>query len=196
MAEAEVGPLQWAACQGVSVQGLPCRRSCAQQTPSVRFIVSFLMQALSLPPLWPQEWLASCGPAYSDLCHASVFGNSQAVHLAQDYSSDATVDLSSPQLAQTGQASPDTADTLEVSPENMPDPLQRLRAQGAQSLAHAMESECLLPASAGVGNSAGEPKRAEPPPASATVAIQQSGPSVGQDLLAAMLDFHEGDDDL
>ncbi len=119
----------------------------------------------------------------------------------QDYSSDATVDLSSPQLAQTSRASPDSADTLKVSLENMPIPLQRLRAQGAQSLAHAMETDDVLPASAGVGNSAGEPKRAVPPaaepqPAPAKVAGPQSGPSLGQNLLAAMLDFQESDDDL
>ena len=119
----------------------------------------------------------------------------------QDYSSDATVDLSTPQLAQTGRASPDTADTLEVSPENMPKLVQRLRAQGAQSLAHVTEAEGLLPASAGVGNSAREPKRAatpaaEPQPAPAQVANQPSGPSLGQNLLAAMLDFQDSDDDL
>ena len=139
------------------------------------------MRALSLLPLWPLEW--------------------HAVHFVQDYSSDATVDLSSPQLDQSGRASPDTADTLEVSPDNMPNPLQRLRAQGAQSLAHTGESEGRLPAPAGVGNSAAEPKRAatpaaEPQPAPAKLANQQSGPSLGQNLLAAMLDFQDSDDDL
>ena len=140
--------------------------------------------------------LASCSPACSYLCRTFVSGTSPAVHLVQDYSSDATVDLSTPQLAQTGRASPDTADTREVSPENMPNPLQRLRAQGAQSLANALETEGLLPASAGVGNGGGEAKAAEPQPAPAKVANQQSGPSLGQNLLAALLGFQESDDDL